>query len=80
MLRKARRHARAVRRASGGYIFGRPFRVNTITTKKIAAGPIRLRFSTHGVAPLILQANLARRRTQATFLRRPDALGECSRA
>jgi hypothetical protein len=51
MLRKARRHARAVRRASGGYIFGRPFRVNTITTKNIAPGQTGRCFQQMGSNP-----------------------------
>jgi hypothetical protein len=43
-----------------GYIFGAPFRVNTITTKKIALRCNRLPFSTNGVEALILQAFRAR--------------------
>ena len=50
VLRKARLHAEAVRRASGGYIFGGPFHVNTITTKKIALRRNGSRFQQMGPA------------------------------
>jgi hypothetical protein len=43
-----------------GYIFGAPFRVNTIATKKNRAAPQRPVFSTCGVEPLILQVIWAR--------------------
>jgi hypothetical protein len=75
VLRKARHHAGAVRRASGGVYIRGPISCQHDYNEKNRAAPQRPSFSTNGVEPLILQANWLLRRTEATFLGRAGSSG-----